>query len=58
MALLFDTRDVVPEARRDSLHDAYVRCRCTTAGTPDVPRGSPRDAHRRWVVRQHEAVLP
>ena len=30
MALLLDTRDVVPEARRDSLHDAYVRA--------DVPR--------------------
>ncbi len=25
MALLLDTRDVVPEARRDSLRDAYVR---------------------------------
>lgn len=30
MALLLDTRDIVPEARRDSLHDAYVRA--------DVPR--------------------
>ncbi len=30
MALLLDTRDVAPEARQDSLHDAYVRA--------DVPR--------------------
>jgi hypothetical protein len=29
MALLLDTRDVDPEARRDAVHDTYVR-----AGVP------------------------